>query len=49
VQGKEERPMSESMVLAVIGITLLAAVVVGDLLDGAWRRRGESSSHDEDR
>jgi hypothetical protein len=40
--------MSEPMVLAVVGITLLVAVIVGDLLDGAWRRRGESSSQDED-
>ena len=31
--------MSEPMVLAVVGITLVAAVIIGDLLDGAGRRR----------
>jgi hypothetical protein len=39
--------MSESLVLAVVGIALLAAVIIGDLLDGAWRRRGESSNQDD--
>jgi hypothetical protein len=46
--GERRGTMSEPMVLAVVGITLVAAVIIGDLLDGAGRRRGESSSQDED-
>jgi hypothetical protein len=40
--------MSEPMVLAVVGVGLIAAAIVADSLDGFRRRRGESSSQDED-
>jgi hypothetical protein len=41
VQGQEKRTLSESMILAVVAITLLGAAIVGDLLDSVGR--GESS------
>jgi hypothetical protein len=40
--------MSETMLLGVVGVTLLAAVIVGDLLDGARRPRRNLSSQDEE-
>jgi hypothetical protein len=40
--------MSEPMVLAVVGVGLIAAAILADSLDGFRRRRGESSSEDAD-
>jgi hypothetical protein len=40
--------MSEPMVLAVVGVGLIAAAIVADSLDSFRRRRGESSSQDEE-
>ena len=40
--------MAEPMVLAVVGVGLIAAAIVADSLDGFRRRRGEFSSQDED-
>ena len=39
--------MSESMMLAVVAVTLVGAAIVGDLLDGAVTRRGHSSDQDD--
>ena len=38
--------MGEQMVLAVIGVCLIALAIATDVLDGFRRRRGESSSQD---
>jgi hypothetical protein len=40
--------MSEPMMLAVVGVALLGAGIVKDLLDSAWSGQADATGEDED-